>query len=179
LLGDPEKRIKKIYPDEKSVLEDVERILIENLVKTIKQQNSGMSKKEALKQARQAVSMRLQDRAGKDLIINGIVPDLLDNIFSPDLIQDLIADRGGVSDDEAKKYSAYARYGIHELIAEIGRMITSTALERGASGSDVVKIDSSTIDILVNYMPSISRAVWVSVIKSAFPGIQIKQLRGN
>jgi len=179
LLGDPEKRIKKIYPNEKSVLEDVERILIENLVQTIMQQNSGMSKKEALKQARQAVSMRLQDTAGKDLIINGILPDLLDGIFSPKLIQALIDDRGGVSDDEAKKYSAYARYGIHELIAEIGRMITSTALERGASGSDVVKIDSSTIDILVNYMPSISRAVWVSVIKSAFPGIQIKQLRGN
>lgn len=176
-LLNPEDRMKKLYPTTSSILEDAEKRLVEALSEGMVK--NGMSPEDAVKQAKQVISQKLQEPLSRNKIINDVVPQLLDAVFSPDLIDDLTNDRSGISDTEAKAYSAYARYGIHELIAEIGRMITSTAEERNSLSSNIVKIDSSTIDILVNYMPSISRGMWISVIQSAYPGIQIKSLRGK
>jgi hypothetical protein len=66
---------------------------------------------------------------------------------------------------------------MHELIAEIGRLVTSTPGERGLSASNTnYAIDSETIDFLMDMFPSMSRGLWVSIIKMSYPGIQIKRL---
>jgi hypothetical protein len=93
-------------------------------------------------------------------------------------VDELFRDRAGVYDDVAKRYSEYSRYGMHELIAEIGKLITSTPGERGLSRNNMAyAVDSETIDFLMEMFPSISRGLWVSIIKTSYPGIQIKVLR--
>ena len=104
--------------------------------------------------------------------------DLATTELMRESVNELFMDRAGVYDDVAKKYSEYSRYGMHELIAEIGKLITSTPGERGLSRNNLeYAVDSETIDFLMEMMPSISRGLWISVIKSSYPGIQIKGFR--
>ena len=106
--------------------------------------------------------------------------DTIDNIlFDEDMIDEILRDRGGVLDATAGKYSEYARFGLHELIAEVGRMITSTPAERANPNNNIGKIDDSTVDLLESLFPSISRSQWLNIIRIAYPGIQIKVLRNK
>ena len=75
--------------------------------------------------------------------------------------------------------SEYARYGVHELIAEIGRIITSTPLERSSPSANIGKVDQQTVDFLMTLIPGLSRPQLLNVIRMAFPGIQIKQFGVN
>jgi hypothetical protein len=99
------------------------------------------------------------------------------------MITDIIRDRGGIFDDVAKRYSEYARYGVHELIAEVGRTITSKPSERTRANNNISTIDKSTVDLLEKLFPSIPRGRWIALLGLSYPerqgtpGLEIKTMR--
>ena len=160
--SDPEARFRKALGTPEEMIEEAERNLVEDIA---------YSKNKTKREARRFVRNLSAEEYAKYI-------DLATTYLINNSIEQLFNDRAGVYDDVAIKYSDYARYGMHELIAEIGRLVTSTPAERGLSASNTnYAIDSETIDFLMDMFPSISRGLWISVIKSSYPGIQIKALR--
>lgn len=160
--SDPEARFRKALGTPEEMIEEAERNMVEDIA---------YSKNKTKREARRFVRNLSAEEYAKyiDLATTDLITDSIEQLFN---------DRAGVYDDVAIKYSDYARYGMHELIAEIGRLVTSTPAERGLSASNTnYAIDSETIDFLMDMFPSMSRGLWVSIIKMSYPGIQIKVLR--
>lgn len=161
-LSDPQARFEKALGTPEEMIKEAESIAVRSIAFA-----QGKSKRDAIRY--------LRNRKDKDYLA---LMDLAIGKMIDDAVDSLFQDRGGVYDDVAKKYSVYSRHGMHELIAEIGKLITSTPEERGLSASDTnYAIDSETVDFLMDMFPSISRGLWVSIIKTSYPGIQIKVLR--
>jgi len=180
LVNNPESVVRKIFAgiDMPKYLEDY---LLKGQVQKIKMQTPGISDGAARVQAVDEITNALRENRQYVLAnLDGAIDEALFGDFSGiGLIKEILRDRGGSSDDDAKKYSAYARYGIHELIAEVGRIITSTPTERKSPTSNIAAIDDSTVDLLQSLFPSISRSKWLSIIRIAYPGITIKVLRNK
>lgn len=161
-FSDPEARFYKALGNQEEMIKEAEEYVIKGLAYT-----NNMPRKVARNYLRQASDQEYSE------LINSAIGELLS-----DAVDSLSKDRAGVYDDVAKKYSRYSRHGMHELIAEIGKLITTTPKERGLSRTNTdYAVDSGTIDFLVDMFPSISRGLWVSIIKTSYPGIQIKVLR--
>lgn len=176
IVSNPEgiaKRVLGATRDE--LVRNFESRIVDGFTAEMKKRHPNYSDEQARIRAIEFIKTELQ--RDRQQFITVLLPTLLDGLITgDDVIQDIFRDRGGIYDNIAKKYSAYSRYGVHELIAEIGRMITSTAGERNRPDSNIATIDSTTIDFLVSQMPTISRAMWIRIVKMAFPGIQIKRL---
>jgi predicted ABC-type ATPase len=161
-LSDPEARFYKAMGSKEEMIKQAEEILIKSLAFT-----NNMPRKRAREYLRNMSEQDYEENI--DLAITNLMMDAIESLGK---------DRAGVYDDVAKKYSVYARHGMHELIAEIGKLITTTPDERGLSRTNTdYAVDSETIDFLMEMFPSISRGLWVSIIKTSYPKIQIKVLR--
>jgi hypothetical protein len=161
-LSDPETRFYKAMGSKEEMIKQAEEILIKSLAFT-----NNMPRKLAREYLRNMSEQEYEKNI--DLAITNLMRDAVESLGK---------DRAGVYDDVAKKYSVYARHGMHELIAEIGKLITTTPDERGLSRTNTdYAVDSETIDFLMEMFPSISRGLWVSIIKTSYPKIQIKVLR--
>lgn len=173
LVADPEAVVRRIT--EGLTPQSIEEKFILSMASLYKGMNPAWSDERARQEARQFMISQLQNNR-EDFIRK--IETLLDGLlFSEDTIAEILRDRGGIMDDVAKKYSEYARFGVHELIAEIGRMITSTAIERSKVGNNIVEITEETVDLLVQLFPSISRGQWLNIIRIANPQLEIKVVR--
>ena len=160
--SDPEARFYKALGDAEEMVQKAEAIAVRDIAYTKK-----ITRRDARRFLRKLSAAEYAQYI--DLATTDLMRESVDELFR---------DRAGVYDDVAKRYSEYSRYGMHELIAEIGKLITSTPGERGLSRNNMAyAVDSETIDFLMEMMPSISRGLWISVIKSSYPGIQIKGFR--
>lgn len=179
VVNNTENVVKRVFgKTKKELVRKFESRLIEAYSAEYKRQFPGSSDEQARREALKLITKNLQNE--KLIGSTQWIEQMIDSfMFQDSDIQDLFKDRGGIYDDIAKKYSEYSRYGMHELIAEIGKMITSTGAERARPDNNIYTIDSSTVDFLVKMMPSVDRAMWLSIIRMSFPGIKIKQLRNN
>jgi predicted ABC-type ATPase len=179
VVSNTEDVVKRVFgKTNKELVRKFESRLLQAYSAEYQRQFPGSSDEQARREALKLIKRIFQDE--KLNRSTQWIEQMIDSfMFQDSDIQDLFKDRGGIYDDIAKKYSEYARYGMHELIAEIGKMITSTGAERARPDSNIYAIDSSTVDFLVKMMPSVDRTMWLSIIRMSFPGIKIKQLRNN
>ena len=176
LTNDPESVVRKIIGG-KDLPKYLEGAILGDLSAQIRQAHPGWSEDKIRKEAQEFLSEELKERRLEFLInLDSVIDSVL---FDEDMIGEILRDRGGVLDAIAEKYSEYARFGLHELIAEIGRMITSTPAERANPNNDIGIIDDSTVDLLESLYPSINRSQWLNIIRTSYPGIQIKVLRNK
>ena len=173
LINNPESVVRKIIGG-KDLPKHLEGEILASLRRQIKRVFPGWDENKIKELAIKELSKELRERRANFLAeLNDTIDGLL---FDQDMIDEILRDRGGIFDATAEKYSEYARYGLHELIAEIGRMITSTPAERAKPNNDIAIIDESTVDLLESLFPSINRSQWLNIIRTAYPGIQIKVL---
>ena len=176
LANDPESVVRKIIGG-KDLPKYLEGAILGSIGRQIRAVHPGWSEDKVRIEAMEFFSNELKERRAEFV---AQLNDTIDNIlFDEDMIDEILRDRGGVLDATAGKYSEYARFGLHELIAEVGRMITSTPAERANPNNNIGKIDDSTVDLLESLFPSISRSQWLNIIRIAYPGIQIKVLRNK
>lgn len=172
LLQNPGAVVKKVLGNDKNLMKQVEEATVSMFRRTLELQ--GLTPEQAKIKAAEWLQMILQNPVARQDYIDNLLPRIMNARIFNNLIDALLTDRGGIYDDIAKKYTEYARYGMHELLAEIGRIITSTVDERNSVTSNIPSIDSSTVDFLAQFVPSVPRSKWISIIKIAYPGIKIK-----
>lgn len=172
LVADPEAVVRKITAgyDGKTL----EERFLANMTLFYLDQHPNWSPERARQEAIKFMTEQLQNNRDEFIVNLGTFMEMM--IFNEDMIADILRDRGGILDEVAGKYSQYARYGVHELIAEVGRMITSTASERSRPDNNIAEITEETVDLLIELFPSISRAQWLNIIRLSNPGLQIKVL---
>lgn len=176
LVQDPESVVRKIF-EGKDMPKYLEEKVLSAVQQLVKKNNPGLSDAKVRKTAIDEITEQLQEN--REEFIKNLEPLIDELLFGDDMISEILRDRGGILDKIAQKYSEYARYGVHELIAEVGRMITSTPAERAAPNNNIAEIDESTIDLLEDLFPSMSRSQWLNIIRVAYPGIEIKVLRNR
>ena len=176
LAKDPGSVVRKIIGG-KDLPKYLEERILGSLGQQIRRAHPGWSEDKVRVEAMEFFSEELKERRAEFVAqLNDTIDGIL---FDEDMIDEILRDRGGVLDAIAGKYSEYARFGLHELIAEVGRMITSTPAERANPNNNIGKIDDSTVDLLESLFPSIGRSQWLNIIRIAHPGIQIKVLRNK
>jgi predicted ABC-type ATPase len=182
LASDPGAVVRKIFAGV-DLPKYIEARFLEDAIREVKKQYTGLTEPQIKAKALEMVEDVLQNNMLQiTLSLDALIDEMLFG-RKDSMITDIIRDRGGIFDDVAKRYSEYARYGVHELIAEVGRTITSKPSERTRANNNISTIDKSTVDLLEKLFPSIPRGRWIALLGLSYPerqgtpGLEIKTMR--